>query len=214
MLEKIKSSNERVLWHSKTNRLLYTLGNPIFILFGLIWGAIDLMIFLFMRNVDTVHGTVTTNGISRPAEFPFSPFLLIFLLVHSLPFWLVIISLIVRFFSSKNVEYMMTDLRIYLVSGLFGKDVTNIEYREVKNLTVNVNPIQNMLGLGTVILTPDSVHSDGGTSRRGIRILHIKDPYDVYAKIKELSLDVTTDQYYPNAMRPKENPGYQTKYKS
>lgn len=213
MLEKIKSSKESVLWYDKTNRLLYTMVSPILLIFAMIWGGIDVGIYFFTRNIDTVAGTVTQNGVTTPAVFSPNPFIIGFLILHSIPFWGTFVFMLIRYFASKNVEYMMTDLRIYLVSGLFGKDVTNIEYREIKNLTVNVSPLENMLGLGTIILTPDSVNSDGGVSRRGIRMKHIKNPYEIYKRIKELSLDVTTDQYYPNALRPSENPGYGTKYK-
>lgn len=213
MLERIKSSNETVLWYDKTNRFLYAMVSPILLLFVIGWVGIDLAIYFFTRDIGEVAGTITQNGVSRPATFPANLFIIGFLILHSLPFWITVTLMIVRFIASKNVEYMMTDLRLYLVSGIFGKDVTNIEYREIKNLTVNVSPLENMLGLGTIILTPDSVSSDGGVARRGIRMKHIKNPYDVYKKIKELSLDVTTDQYYPNALRPSDNPGYQTKYK-
>jgi len=43
-------------------------------------------------------------------------------------------------------------------------------------------------------------------------LLHVSDPYGVFKRIKQMSLDIQTDISYPNAMRPEENPGYNTKY--
>ena len=45
------------------------------------------------------------------------------------------------------------------------------------------------------------------------RFISIEDPYGVYKLLKKVSLDVTTDQAFPNAYRPKENTGYNTEYK-
>ncbi|MDR1494346.1 MAG: hypothetical protein LBT05_16755 [Planctomycetaceae bacterium] len=44
------------------------------------------------------------------------------------------------------------------------------------------------------------------------RFSGIENPYDVFRRIKEVSVDVKTDWNYPNANRPETNPGYQTKY--
>ena len=36
---------------------------------------------------------------------------------------------------------------------------------------------------------------------------------EVYNMVKKLQTDIYTDVMYPNAKRPSENPGYNTKYK-
>ena len=41
----------------------------------------------------------------------------------------------------------------------------------------------------------------------------IKNPYQITAKLQKITMDIKTDVYYPNALRPDENPGYNTKYK-
>jgi hypothetical protein len=45
-------------------------------------------------------------------------------------------------------------------------------------------------------------------------LLHISDPYEVFKRVKHMSLDIQTDIAYPNALRPDENPGYNTEYDS
>lgn len=96
-----------------------------------------------------------------------------------------------------------------------GTDVSTLELREVSHLSVNVNPIENALGLGTIRLTPDVSVGSGDNARTvsGYRLRHIKDPYNTYNLIKRVSLDVSTDQQFPNAYRPSENPGYDTRLK-
>ena len=75
--------------------------------------------------------------------------------------------------------------------------------------------MENIKGLGTIILV---YNGEGGNSSYSFKtdadkFISIKDPYDVYKLLKKVSLDVATDQAYPNAYIPKENEGYNTKYK-
>lgn len=114
-----------------------------------------------------------------------------------------------------QVEYALADRRVYHSSGIFGTDVSSLELREISNLAVSVNPVENLLGLGTIRLTPDTGTGSGRRRRTvaGYRLKHIKDPYALYNRIKKVSLDVSTDQLYPNAYRPDENSGYRTEYK-
>lgn len=75
--------------------------------------------------------------------------------------------------------------------------------------------MENIKGLGTIIL---AYKGEGGNSSYSFKadnnkFISIEDPYDVYKLLKKVSLDVTTDQAYPNAYRPEENTGYNTKYK-
>lgn len=44
-------------------------------------------------------------------------------------------------------------------------------------------------------------------------ILDVENPYEIYGKLQNIVLDIQTDIEFPNAYRPDENPGYNTKYK-
>ena len=82
-------------------------------------------------------------------------------------------------------------------------------------MKVDVNFMENIKELGTIILV---YNGEGGNSSYSFKadankFISIEDPYDVYKLLKKVSLDVATDQAYPNAYRPKENEGYNTKYK-
>ena len=41
----------------------------------------------------------------------------------------------------------------------------------------------------------------------------IKNPYEVYNRLVKIVNDIKADMSFPNAYRPEENNGYQTKYK-
>ncbi|WP_211224444.1 PH domain-containing protein [Eremococcus coleocola] len=122
---------------------------------------------------------------------------------------------IYRLLNCGSIEYAITDKRVYISQGVFGKDVNNYEHRELTNLKVEVNFMENIKGRGTIILTynGESGNSSYSFKADANKFISIEDPYDVYKLLKKVSLDVSTDQAFPNAYRPKENEGYNTKYK-
>ena len=199
MIDKIIDDNENILWRGKPNALLYIVGNPSIYLIAIIWGLFDFFfISSFFREFTFMHG-----------------FFIIFFIIHLFPVWFAILMPIYRIFNYGTIEYAITDKRIYISQGIFGRDVNNYEHRELTNLKVNVNFMENIKGLGTIILV---YNGEGGNSSYSFKadankFISIEDPYGVYKLLKKASLDVATDQAYPNAYRPKENEGYNTKYK-
>lgn len=147
-----------------------------------------------------------------PAASVLGHFPIFFFALHLTPVWVAIFSPIYRAFNHRTIEYAITDRRSYIVSGLFGRDVTVVEHRFVQELIVNVGFIENLRGVGTLKLTPDVTTGSERNSRTisGCAMKAIENPYDVYKMLKRISLDVTTDQMFPNAYRPDANPGYNT----
>lgn len=199
MIEKIIDDNENILWRGKPNALLYIVGNPSIYLIAIIWGLFDFFfISSFFREFSFIHG-----------------FFIIFFIIHLFPVWFAILMPIYRIFNYGTIEYAITDKRVYISQGIFGRDVNNYEHRELTNLKVDVNFMENINGLGTIILV---YNGEGGNSSYSFKadankFISIEDPYGVYKLLKKVSLDVATDQAYPNTYRPKENEGYNTKYK-
>jgi hypothetical protein len=155
------------------------------------WGAIDY--FVFIRNMTGQEW-----------------FLYIFFAIHLFPFWGSILNFVRLALVYDNTSYAATNKRLMMRSGFWGIDFKAIDYDQIVNLEVNVNPIENMFGVGTIKA------SSGGASDQGRRtfdsFIAISDPYQVFKKIKEVSVDIKTDWNYPNAIRPAENPGYNTQY--
>lgn len=204
MIEQIIDDNEKILWQGKPDFLLYVVGKPFIYLFAIIWAVLDgLLIPKFFEG----------------AEFFGSPFLILFFVLHLFPVWLAILLPIYRAFNYRNIEYAVTDKRVYVSDGLFGRDISNIEHREISNLSVNVGVLENMKKVGTINLSymgPYGPYNRGDSyniNTKGHQLISIPNPYEVYKLIKKVSLDVSTDQAFPNAYRPKENTGYETEYK-
>ncbi|MDU3009876.1 MAG: PH domain-containing protein [Peptoniphilus harei] len=199
MIEKIIDDNENILWRGKPNAFLYIVGNPSIYLIAIIWGLFDFFfISSFFREFTFING-----------------FFIIFFIIHLFPVWFAILMPIYRIFNYGTIEYAITDKRVYISQGFFGRDVNNYEHRELTNLKVNVNFMENIKGLGTIILAYNGEEGNSSYSFKADanKFISIEDPYGVYKLLKKVSLDVATDQAYPNTYRPKENEGYNTKYK-
>lgn len=67
-----------------------------------------------------------------------------------------------------------------------------------------------MLGVGTIQAFSGQLTSKGG--RIYGSFVGIDEPYEVFKRIKEVSVDVKTDWNFPNDMRPEVNSGYRTRY--
>lgn len=200
MIDKIIDDNENILWRGKPNALLYIVGNPSIYLIAIIWGLFDFFfISSFFREFTFMHG-----------------FFIIFFIIHLFPVWFAILMPIYRILNYGTIEYAITDKRVYISQGFFGRDVNNYEHRELTNLKVNVNFMENIKGLGTIILAYNGEEGNSSYSFKADnnKFISIEDPYDVYKLLKKVSLDVATDQAYPNAYRPEENTGYKTKYRN
>lgn len=203
--------NEKVLKRYKPNKFLYALGplrNPIIVVFMVIW---TVMVVGFLSQFIGI-GEAFNEGV--PGIFGggfdlFSIMPFVFLLV---PLFFFVIGPIYRLLQSMKVEYIITDKRVYIISGLIGTDVKSLEYREIDKLNVNVGLFEKLTNTGTVQLTPDRQYSRGDSTytESGEKLVGIDEPYEVYKLIKKNMLDVVTDQQYPNDLRPKTNKGYNT----
>ncbi|HHU83509.1 MAG TPA: PH domain-containing protein [Firmicutes bacterium] len=194
--EAVRDSDEEILWMGKPAFIPFILSGIPFLIIGLIWGVLDISLFrVFTKN-------------SMMGEM--SAFLTIFFIIHLFPCWGSILNLLRLWLVHGNTWYAYTNKRLMMRSGFWGTDFKAIDYDKIMDLTVTVNPIEKIFGVGTVSAFT------GNTTAKGVRIydrfMAIRDPYEVFKKIKELSVDVKTDWNFPNALRPETNPGYRTKY--
>lgn len=188
----VQDQDEEIYWLGKPNFTAFmTRGIPL-LLIGLIWGSIDY--FGFIRNMNNIP-----LGFALP-----------FFALHLLPLWAGLLNFIRLFLVHGNTCYAFSNKRMMLRSGFWGTDFNAVDYDQISAIDVNVNPIENMLGVGTI-----RAYSGRSTAKGSPiydQFIGIENPYDVYKRIKEVSVDIKTDWNYPNAMRPANNPGYQTGY--
>jgi hypothetical protein len=194
--EAVRDSDEEILWMGKPAFIPFILSGIPFLIIGLIWGVLDFSFFGVFAKSPTMGGM--------------SVFLSIFFIIHLFPCWGSILNLLRLWMVHGNTWYAYTNKRLMMRTGFWGTDFKAVDYDKIADLTVTVNPIENIFGVGTVSAFT------GNMTARGMRIydrfLAISNPYEIFKKIKELSVDVKTDWNYPNALRPETNPGYRTKY--
>jgi len=201
MIRSMLDINERLVWEGKPDRVTYVIGQPFLYVFALIWGAFD-SIFIVAFASGEGFGSMGF-------------FIVPFFLLHLAPVWIAIFGPIYRFINWNYIEYAITDKRIYIASGIIGRDIKLVEFAQVREPSVRVGLIEKLRNCGTIRLTPFSRTDNSGNNTLSMQagaLLHVSDPYGVFKRIKQMSLDIQTDISYPNAMRPEENPGYNTKY--
>lgn len=194
--EAVKDADEQFYWIGKPNFTAFVLGGIPFLIIGLIWGSFDY--FFIAQFSKAENGT----GMMK--------FVIPFMALHLFPFWASILNIIRLVLVHKNTYYAVTNKRLMMRSGFWGIDFVSLDYDKIADIEVRVNPIENLLGVGTIQAF------SGNMSSRGVRLydkfIGIEKPYEIFKQIKEVSVDVKTDWNFPNAIRPAVNPGYQTKY--
>jgi hypothetical protein len=192
--EAILDRDEQIQWSGQAKMLPFVLTGIPFLIVGCLWGAMDY--FGFIRHMSGAEGM---RGFMIP-----------FFALHLFPFWGSILNMFRLMLVHKNTFYAFSNKRLLIRSGFWGTDFKVIDYDRIQDLTVTVNPVENMMGVGTIKAFTGAY----GPKGRPVfdRFVAIADPYEVYRRLKQVSVDVKTDGNYPNAMCPAANPGYQTEY--
>lgn len=160
--------------------------------FVLIWVAFDVF---FLIQIFGVSGFDTSMKL----------FIIIpFFILHLIPLWLYIGRVVKRVIGYKNIKYVFTDQRIIIRDGLIGIDFKFFYYSEINSVEVKVGILDRLFKVGDIY-----IHSD---TKQAI-IEDINNPYEYSKRIQKLTTDLKSDIYYPNDLRPKENHGYNTRYK-
>lgn len=109
----------------------------------------------------------------------------------------------------RNTEYAITDKRVILRNGLIGYNYQSIDYVEIDKVDLRVGIIDRMLNVGDIYIT---VNGRRGRGNMETALLDIEDAFGIYKMLQKTVLDIKSDIYYSNNLRPKENSGYQTSY--
>ena len=194
---------ETLIWSAKPKRNAFILNRSITMMpIAIIWLFLDLSI---LTNI--------TGNMGRMGFF-----IIPFFLVHLMPVWIWLANLLTAGRQWKNTKYYVTDRRIIIQSGFVNADIRSIYYKEIRHVSLKIGFIDKLLGVG-------DIHFDLGEisyqhTRRGTRVhqvihsfLDIEAPHEVYPIIQKTVMDIQSDIEYPNAYRPAENPGYNTKYR-
>jgi len=104
----------------------------------------------------------------------------------------------------KNIEYVFTEKRIIIRSGLVGIDFVNVYYSDILGVNLRVGLIDRMFKVGDIYI---SAHNQSEV------LYDISNPYFILRKIQKIVIDIKNDIIFPNNLRPEENSGFNTKYR-
>ena len=193
---------EKVLWSAKPKKSAFIINKILAMMpIALIW-------LLFDSNF--IISIIANSGEIREMLV----FIILFFAVHLMPVWIWLGNCLTANKRWKNTKYYVTDRRIIIQTGIIGASYETIYYKEIKNINLRIGVIDKILGVGDIYIDTGVVRStNNGTQSVKSAILDVENPYEIYPKLQKIVLDIQTDVEFPNAYRPSENPGYNTKYK-
>jgi len=139
-------------------------------------------------------------------------FIVPFFAFHLFPVWIWLYNVISANRKWKNTRYYVTDRRIIIQNGFFAENYQTIYYKDIKNVDLRVGLIDKLLHVGDIYFDLGYYVSNNNTKQVRSAFLDIENFEEVYSKVQKVVMDIQTDIEYPNALRPEDNPGYNTKY--
>lgn len=193
---------EEELWSGKPKKSAFMF-NQIMTMapIAIIWLAFD----------STIIGVMFSDGdLLSEAGFGILIFLIGFFALHLMPVWIWLGNVITASQKWKNTRYYVTDKRIIIQNGFVGESLQTVYYKDIKNVNMHVGIIDKLLGVADINFELGGLSN---TSTTNASFLDIENYMEIYPRLQKIVLDIQTDIEYPNAYRPDENPGYNTKYK-
>ena len=188
-IEDMIDKDESILLRLKPNKKVFVLSSILRLLpIALIWGALD--VYVITQFISSVRASDLW-------------FLIPFFALHLFPVWCWVAGIVRAYVEHKNIEYVFTDKRILIRSGMIGIDFKSMFYSEVESVSARVGLLERMFKVGDIYIL--------ATSQKAV-LQDIPNPYFILNRLKKITLDIKTDIYYPNDLRPDENHGYNTKY--
>ncbi len=190
-IEDILDEDESILLRIKPKKSAYILNSFISMLpIAFIWLIFD---GFFLTMIAISHAPAYVWAILVP-----------FFALHLMPVWMWLSNIISANARHKNIEYVFTEKRIIIRSGVVGIDFKNIYYTDIKGVNLKVGLIDRMCKVGDIYIQAND---------QSAVIQDIENPYFILSKIQKIVLDIKTDIIFPNNLRPNENSGFKTKYR-
>lgn len=194
----VLAPGEAILWRGKPQKKGFIATKALTLApFAIIWLIIDSSLILNAFRGD-------------------SPWVLIpFMLLHMMPVWIWLGSVITAGRRWKNTMYYVTNRRIIIQGGFFAVNENSLFFKDIRNTHVRIGLLDKVFGTGDIVFDNGMIyHTRNGNRNAQLPAMEdLENPYDVYNRIQRIVLDIQTDMEYPNAFRPAENPGYGTDYR-
>lgn len=193
------AEGEQELWSAKPKKSAFIINNILTMLpLALIWLLFDSFFIV----------AFVSSGSPKEMILP----LVLFFAFHLMPVWIWLGNVLTANKKWKNTKYYVTDKRIIIQTGIIGASYDTIYYKDIKNVSLKVGIIDKLLKVGDIYIDTGSILTSSSKNVM-MTILDVENPYEIYGKLQKIVLDIQTDIEFPNAYRPDENPGYNTKYK-
>ena len=194
----VLAPGEAILWRGKPQKKGFIATKALTLApFAIIWLIIDSSLILNAFRGD-------------------SPWVLIpFMLLHLMPVWIWLGSVITAGRRWKNTAYYVTNRRIIMQGGFFAVNENSLFFKDIRNAHVRIGFLDKLFGTGDIVFDNGMIYHtrNGNRSVQLPAMEDLENPYDVYNRVQRIILDMQTDMEFPNAYRPAENPGYGTDYR-
>lgn len=197
--KKIIDPNETILYEGKPEKRCYvfeSIFNPL-LPFALLWAFLDI--------------SLLANTFLMDKQDNITLMIIPFMLIHMMPVWIYLGGILFTVRRYRNTLYVITDKAIYVSGGTFTKSINTKSFLELSHIDLHRGIFDQKFKVGDIIATTNQLNQNGKST--SIVISSISDYINVYNLVKKLQTDIYTDAMYPNAKRPSENPGYNTRYK-
>lgn len=190
---------EELIWSSKPKKSAYIINQILIMMpFALLWLVFDSFFIIVLIGSGQINSMLF--------------FVIPFFALHLMPVWIWLGNIITSNRKWKNTKYYITDKRIIIQNGLISENFQTIYYKDIKNVNLRIGLIDKLLNVGDIYF--DLGHYSGNQNTSVVRaaFLDIENVREIYPKLQKIVMDIQTDIEYPNALRPNNNPGYDTKY--
>ena len=191
-IEEIIGEGEKLLLKIKPKKSAYLFNSIVkFLPMGIIWLLLD-------------GGFLVGMGITNAIPKQFWLFIVPFFAIHMIPVWVCIVNIINACRSWRNLEYAFTERRVIIRSGVIGINIANVYYADIRGVNLKVGFFDRMFKVGDIYIS----------SGKESQVLYdLENPYFILNRIQKIVIDLKTDVYFPNELRPENNSGFKTQYK-
>lgn len=140
-------------------------------------------------------------------------FMVPFFALHLMPVWIWLGSTLTASRRWKNTNYYVTNRRIILQGGFLAVNETSVFYKDLCNAQLRIGLLDKLFATGDIVLDNGIVVYNRKSRQHGPVMEDLEDAQSVYSRLQKIILDMQTDMEFPNAYRPKVNPGYNTDYR-
>ena len=191
----ILSSGEHILWSGKPKKNAFVAAHSLTLMpIAVIWFCLDFQV---------IPDIFSASGIQW--------FLVGFFALHLAPVWLWLASVITAPKRWRNTNYYVTNRRIIIQGGFLAVNEKSLFFKEIRSVQSKVGLFDKLSGTGSILFNAEMISGNNKATPPSFQ--YLENASAVYQRVQRTVLDMQTDMEYPNALRPEENPGYNTDYK-